>query len=307
VSAASEKLACVTVSWRPDSTILAAQIAALPIDSLKIVVDNGSPAACVDMLAAIEKTVPNFHLLRNAENRGLAAALNQGVQAARESSSEAEFVLLLDQDSEPLPGSIETLLDAFRKLEESGTSVGAVGPLLRDAASELTHGFHQCTRWRWKRIYPTEKDDAPVPCANLNGSGTLMRIDQYLELGGLREDFFVDHIDTEWSFRLLAHGKTLWGIPRAVFLHRMGQASIRYWLFGWRIWPSRSPARHYYLFRNAIWLIRSDEALKVWKAWAVLKLLLTFCVHAALDPARGEQIRNMARGVRDGLRAEARR
>jgi hypothetical protein len=44
--------------------------------------------------------------------------------------------------------------------------------------------------------------------------------------------------------------------------------------------------------------------LTVWKFWAVPKLCLTAFVHALLDHARVEQLRNMARGVRDGLRGE---
>ena len=298
----SQKLACVTVTYQPDMSALNAQFQALPANSLKIVIDNASAAECAEILSGFEKTVSNFHLLRNADNLGLAAALNQGVMAAHRLDSEIEFVLLLDQDSEPLPGSIDTLLSAFVSLESSGRAVGAVGPLLRDVATGLTHGFHRCARWRWKRIYPSSGDETPVPCANLNGSGTLMRIKPFLELGGLREDFFIDHVDTEWSFRLLAHGLGLWGIPQAVFLHSMGQASIKYWFFGWRIWPSRSPARHYFLFRNAIRLIRGRDALRVWKFWAVLKLCLTACVHALFDPARASQLRNMARGLCDGFR-----
>ncbi|MDR3323247.1 MAG: glycosyltransferase [Zoogloeaceae bacterium] len=298
------KLACVTVTYQPDPMALKAQLQALPADSLKIVVDNASAAECVEMLVGLEMTVPNLHLLRNADNLGLGAALNQGVRAARKFDPEIEFVLLLDQDSEPLPGSIKALLFTFASMESSGRAVGAVGPLLRDAATGLTHGFHQCTRWRWKRVYPSNADQASIPCANLNGSGTLMRIKQFLELGGLREDFFIDHVDTEWSFRLLAHGLELWGVPQALFLHSMGQASIKYWLFCWRIWPSRAPARHYFLFRNAVRLILDRNVLTVWKFWAVLKLCLTAFVHALFDHARVEQLHNMARGVRDGFLGE---
>ena len=295
------KLACVTVTHQPDLAALTVQLQALPTESLKIVVDNASVTECAKILAGLEKIIPNLHLLRNTGNLGLAAALNQGVRMAQTLDPEIEFVLLLDQDSEPLPGSVKTLLSAFVSMESSGKAVGAVGPLLRDAATGLTHGFHQCTRWRWKRVYPSDSDGISVPCANLNGSGTLMRIGLFMELGGLREDFFIDHVDTEWSFRLLASGLELWGIPQAVFSHSMGQASVKYWLFGWRVWPSRAPVRHYFLFRNAVRLILGKDALPVWKFWATLKLCMTALVHALFDHARVEQLRNMARGARDGF------
>jgi len=103
-----------------------------------------------------------------------------------------------------------------------------VGPLLIDIKTGLSHGFHQATSWRWQRAYPKAGSSEPVSCTNLNGSGTLMRIELFELLGGLEESLFIDHIDTEWSFRVLAHGYTLWGIPGAILQHRMGDApSIR--------------------------------------------------------------------------------
>jgi hypothetical protein len=40
----------------------------------------------------------------------------------------------------------------------------------------------------------------------------------------------------------------------------------------------------------------------VWKGWAMVKLTLTFGLYLVLDPERGQQARNMWRGLRDGLR-----
>ncbi|MGH8378503.1 MAG: glycosyltransferase family 2 protein, partial [Gammaproteobacteria bacterium] len=91
------------------------------------------------------------------------------------------------------------------------------------------------------------------------------------------------------------------GIPNAIFAHRMGQDSMRFWWFGWRVWPLRSPRRHYFLFRNAVILMRRDYVLKVWKVWAAIKLLLTFWVTLAIGPHRREQISSMLRGIRGGL------
>lgn len=291
-------LATITVSWNPDMDLLAAQIRSLPAASRKIIVDNASSQDTVTRIEALIPQVPNSVLLRNRTNVGLAAAINQGVKHVSELTPTARFVLLLDQDSTPLPGSVEALIGAFETLDMGGKNVGCVGPLLRDPDIGLTHGFHQCTGWRWKRIYPVTGSTIPVQCANLNGSGTLTPISLFLHLGGLDESLFIDHVDTEWSFRVLASGYTLWGIPNAVFDHRMGQASLRLWWFGWRVWPSRSPGRHYYLFRNSLILMRRDYVPKVWKLWAIIKLLLIASVHALCAKQRRDQLRQMWRGVR---------
>src|SRR5699024_7191288 len=135
----------------------------------------------------LTKRVEKVHLICNDENLGLAAAVNRGVQAVSELKLQPKFVLLLDQDSEPQTGSVETLVHTFRNLEASGKEVGCVGPLLQDSDTGLSHGFHQCTRWKWRRVYPDPDATSPVECANLNGSGTLVPVDLFTRLGGLDE------------------------------------------------------------------------------------------------------------------------
>jgi rhamnosyltransferase len=296
------ELATVTVTYNPNHNMLRTQLLALPANSLKIIVDNASPPETRKEFRILRDIVPNMHLVENADNVGLAVALNQGVNLARALRPHATWCLLLDQDSEPQPGSIPALLAAMENLLRRGIKVGSIGPLLVDADIGLSHGFHQATHWRWRRVYPPAGSAEPVPCTNLNGSGTLMPMELFAIAGGLDESFFIDHIDTEWSFRLLAHGYTLWGIPQALFRHRMGQRSLRYWLFGWRLWPHRSPLRHYYLFRNALWLMKRSYVPFVWKFWASVKLTLTLVVHMLFDPERRAQLLAMIQGLRDGFK-----
>jgi rhamnosyltransferase len=175
-----------------------------------------------------------------------------------------------------------------------------VGPVLVDVDTGVEHGFHQARGWRWTRRFPDSLE--PLPVDNHNGSGTLVATDLFLALGGLASDFFIDHVDTEWAFRVLASGHRLYGVPGVRFRHRMGVRGIRYWLFGWRVWPYRSPLRHYYLFRNSIRLLRASYVPAVWKAWAPVKLLLTAIVHGLFDRRRGEQLRQMGRGLAEGWR-----
>jgi len=295
-------LICVTVTFNPDIDVLARQLATLPADSLKIWVDNHSSADMVAAMRALIDGRQDIHLVCNSENMGLAAALNLGVHAGYELRPGARFALLLDQDSEPLEGSIEILLQGFLALEAQGVSIGCAGPKLLDPQTGLQHGFHQQIGWRWHREFPVDGDARPISCANLNGSGTLMPVEIFRSLGGLDESFFIDHVDTEWSFRVLAAGYTLWGIPQAGFIHRMGQNSTRFWFLGWRIWPQRSPLRHFYLFRNATRLLRKPYVPHTWKGWAIVKLAMTATVHALFDPQRYAQWKNMLRGVREGLR-----
>lgn len=292
-------LAVVTVAYNPDIEILGRQLDQLPAQATKVVVDNASTPDLLAQLRQLLSGRDNVWLLENTENVGLARALNQGAAYAQRVSLSCRYLLLLDQDTEPGNGGAESLLDAFRQLRTEDDRLGCVGPRLIDENTGLEHGFHQIAGWRWVRRFPLAP--TPLPVANVNGSGILMEITLFNELGGLNESFFIDHVDTDWSFRVLASGRSLYGIPGVRFTHRMGVTGIRYWLFGWRVWPYRSPGRHYYLFRNTARLLGRAEIPRVWKLWAPVKLLVTFTAHLAFDSARWAQAGKMISGFRAGI------
>ena len=298
----ADDLLTVTVSFHPEQRALLAQLETLPMECLKVVVDNGSNEIELAFLRQLADRIPNTVLVENAANVGLAAAINQGLRYGLAARDGLRWCLLLDQDTEPESGAVEILLDGIRELQREGDAVGCVGPSLVDVETGLSHGFHQATRFRWRRAYPAPRSRGPIRCTTLNGSGTLMPVSLFKDLGGLDERLFIDHIDTEWSFRVLAAQRTLWGLPQAVFHHRMGERSLRYWLFGWRVMPYRSPPRHRYLFRNTVWLLRRAYVPAVWKFWAVAKLGLTMAAYLAFSKERRQQIAGMLSGLGAGLK-----
>lgn len=294
-------LAVITVTFHPDIRKVKDQLDALPRGATSVIVDNASNA---DEIVALKRLVmkrADTHLLQSDRNVGLAAAVNLGATFVAKLPLAHEFLLLMDQDSQPQPLSIEKLVSAFLQLEAEGLQVGCVGPRLIDETTGLPHGFHCIRGWRWMRIFPPPGSAQPVSCANLNGSGTLVRASLFRKLGGLDEVLFIDHVDTEWAFRVLAAGFGLFGIPQATFDHGMGERGLRFWWFGWRVWPQRSPLRHYYLYRNAVWLMRRRYVPKLWKFWAIVKLMLTFAAHGLFDSKRHLQVCSMLRGIRDGI------
>jgi rhamnosyltransferase len=295
------------VSFNPDIERLRSQLESLPEAIGLVVVDNASQEPLVKALRALLLARRNTTLIENTRNVGLGAALNQGARHAMAQSPAADQLLLLDQDSVPEPGAVERLLGAYLELHAAAKDLGCVGPSLLDNTTGLQHGFHRIEGWRWTRVYPSAADShAPIPCSNMNGSGTLVGAALFRELGGLDDSLFIDHIDTDWSFRVLQSKHTLLGIPDAVFEHCMGERGLRFWLGRWRVWPQRSPRRHYFLFRNAIWLMKRDYVPFVWKAWCVAKLILTLMVHSVVDPLRRQQVACMLEGIRAGLKRPSR-
>jgi len=297
MNALLEKLVTITVTFNPDIEQLKRQLQACSIANQIIIVDNDSNN--IDEIQEITIQNKKIQLIKNEKNLGLAAALNIGAQAACQNNL-IQYCLFLDQDSEPKPNSIEQLLINYQHLKNLGVRVGCVGPQLLDPTTHLFHGFHQLSGILWKRVFPKETDRA-VSCTNLNGSGTLTSIELLKELQGFREDFFIDHIDTDWAFRVLHAGYTLWGIPQAIFSHSMGNKSFRFWFFGWKIWPYRTAQRHYFLFRNAILLMKEPYVPTRWKYLAALKLITTFLAHLLFDKERKIQCQKIIQGIEDSF------
>lgn len=290
-------LALIVVTMNPDLDILKRQFNNVPSKAGIIIVDNNSKEGLLHKIEALSAT-KGLVLLKNGENRGLASALNQGCIEAK--SRGYSMVLLLDQDSEPEKGSITILLETYNELSNTDQSIGCIGPTLIDAMTGLDLGFHAIVGLRWKRIF--SENGKPIEITSLNGSGTLMSLNLFSELDGLDDEFFIDHVDTEWSFRVKNAGYSLFGVPAAVFLHRMGDKSFRFWFFGWKVWPWRSPLRHQYLFRNAVVLLKRGYVPFVWKFWAVIKLIVTFWVHLIVDSKRLNQVMNMLIGGFKGIK-----
>ncbi len=96
-------------------------------DTEIIVIDNGSKDGSPEY---IRTCFPKVRLIQNPVNLGFAHAVNQGIRAA-----EGEYVLLLNNDTEVLPGFIEALC---RALDEDDRIFGASAKMLMYSDKTLT-------------------------------------------------------------------------------------------------------------------------------------------------------------------------
>jgi glycosyltransferase involved in cell wall biosynthesis len=92
-----------------------------------IVVDNASSDGTREFLEA-EQAAGRLRTIRNEQNLGFSKACNQGIRAAR-----GGFILLLNNDTVPLPGWLDVMLDELIV----HSHVGAVGSCLLYPGGEL--------------------------------------------------------------------------------------------------------------------------------------------------------------------------
>ena len=289
------KVAAIVVTYKPDVIKLHALVNAVvdQVDWL-VLIDNGE--GLIYSKFSIDRKIPNLHALSMGENRGLAAAQNEGIKKAKDLG--AEFALFLDQDSLPAPDMVASLLEAITTLQEQGLRVAAVGPRYTDQNQGNLRPFVRIRGLCVKR-FDCESSDQTVQVDHLISSGSLIPMAVLTAIGGMREALFIDYVDTEWSLRASRMGYRLFGVCNATMRHELGDRPYRF--FGSYL-PIHSPARHYYLFRNSVWLYRQDWISWNWKAailWSVLFKLIFFSL---VPRDRLSQVKMMCRGLSDGVR-----
>ena len=131
-----QSVGAVIVIFYPQLALLQRIVARIvPQVEQVLIVNNGSPPEVLDWLSD-HRHGSNFEVLDLGDNLGIAAAQNRGIGWAQ--GRGFEYVLLLDQDSEPAGNMVERLRNAFDALQAEGEPVAAVGPrVLRSAPTRI--------------------------------------------------------------------------------------------------------------------------------------------------------------------------
>ena len=240
-----------------------------------IAVSNGVTAAQRDALMATMRVT----LIENCDNLGLARALNQGVDAAL--TTGANYVMLLDQDSEPCTAMIERLYTFAGSRLAGGERVACVAPRLID------------------RKAPDASVGAAGEPQTVATSGSLLPRQAIVDVGPMWEDLFIDGIDHEWCFRAQAAGLHILVDREATLAHDMGDAGVR---VGQRYRPiHRSAFRHYHIVRNILWLQRLSYIPLTWRLRELAKLGYRIPVYVLVSRERISTIGSLFRAFRDGV------
>jgi rhamnosyltransferase len=258
-----------------------------------VIVDNGSSSDSIRFIKKVIYSHP-IEFVSLGENLGIAAAQNRGIDRVRDLGS--KYVILFDHDSKPSENMVELLFSVMRKMERAGIKVGAIGPRYFDRRQNNPPPFIEVKGFRVIRHSCTCKDVVPV--SYVIASGSLISIDTLNHVGGMREDLFIDYVDIEWGLRATTKGYLSFGVCSALMEHDLGDKPIQ---FMRRIIPVHSPLRHYYLFRNAIWLHQQDYLPLQWRIGDFLRLALKYVFYSLYGKPHLAHIKMMSKGIWHGL------
>lgn len=289
-------VAAVVVLYHPRPELLARLIESISSQVDQIFVVDNTPGSAPEAPAPEMGCGVPLHYHADGANKGLAAAQNIGIaHALRENYT---HVLLLDQDSALPAGAVDGLLAAEASLLRAGNAVAAVGPVFIDEKNgERSRGV--CRGWlgvRWFPIAPLQFD--PVKTDYLIASGSLIRAQVLRQVGLMRNELFIDWVDTEWAYRANSLGLNSYMVPSVVMRHSIGDAAVE---FMGKRFNLHNPARNYYIVRNAAYLLRDRRMPLSWRIGMVIYIPKYILVRAWLSQHRGRSIWLMLRAAWEGM------
>lgn len=250
-----------------------------------VVIDNGSRDASLDILAS---DYPEVRVVRWPENRGVAAAFNEGVRQCR-----GEALALLNNDMEVEPGWLQSLWDALQADSSAGAAaakvlfldrrtINSAGDFYRHDGIPGNRGVHELDAGQY---------DAPEYVFGANGGASLFRMRVFDEIGLFDETLVSYCEDVDWNFRMQLAGYRCLYVPSAVAYH-------------WGSATGGGTLSSYYCGRNFIRVMVKNypDALlrRHWRAilWQELRLAAEAVRHGREPAARARLAGQMA-GLRD--------
>jgi N-acetylglucosaminyl-diphospho-decaprenol L-rhamnosyltransferase len=221
--------AAVIVTWNSAQVLLECLEAVAKVTVTPIVVDNASS----DRTLEIARSFPGARVIANAENRGFAAAVNQGI-----ASTDAEFILVLNPDVRLL-----TSVDAL--VEASGRHGLAAGKLV-DTDGQPQRGFGLrglptpasliFEAFGINRLWPNNPVNRRYRCLDRDleqagpveqpaGAFLMTRRDVWERLGGFDESFHpIWFEDVDYCRRALNAGYLIEYVPSVLGYHAGGHS-----------------------------------------------------------------------------------
>ena len=243
-----------------------------------VVVDNKSSDGSPDM---VEREFPEAKLIRNAENRGFAAASNQGIGA-----SDSRYVALLNSDAFLANDAISFMVDYL----DGHSEVAVAGPRMTDGDGRplaTAHGFENLRRLffrtvpvdellppslkrsfvplggREARIYMANYEaEEPVGVDWVSGACMVVRRKAIHEVGLLDEAYFMYMEDDDWCRRMRDGGREVHYVPEARVQHLVERSFRSTW------------TKELTRYRSACTYYRKHEPRSLLFAWPMLALRL---------------------------------
>ena len=214
-----------TVLYNPNESVLTNLNSYSNCVDVSVVVDNSDTK---NEISQSLKNDPNFIYIDMDGNKGIAAALNKGIEYLN--SKNIDFALTMDQDSLFPTKYYPNILELVNKYKTDYSVIGL--------------NFNQDNSGLDKII------EVPYWIT----SGNFVNISDFMSVGGFMNELFIDYVDFELGYKFKKNGFKICYLKDFSLKHTIGNP-IEIHLFGRTYYAmNHSPIRYYYRYRNAYYL-----------------------------------------------------
>ena len=271
------KLAACVVLYNPDASVVDnIKTYASGVDEVFAVDNSDEPnASLLDRITALGD---NVTIIPMHGNQGIAAALNRGLQEA--SRRGYGYILTMDEDSYFTDDTLQRYKDKAEALFSSDEKVIQVG-------------IHNSGDKDDDLVVNNETPDWLIT------SGSIMRVEDSLAVGGFLEKLFIDEVDREFCYRAADRGYSFRRVLDLTMQHNLG-SPIRGKIFGREFEAmGHSKIRKYYIFRNCTYVMKTyPRTRKPYRHFLFATWLKTILV----EDDKMNKLKYMRMGRRDAKR-----
>ena len=244
-----------------------------------IVVDNGSNEQTINMLREIEN---DFTLISLGENKGIAYALNKGIECGLEKG--CKWILTLDHDSIPKKDMLDKMLEVYSSLsEEEKDNIVMITP------------------------QHVEEKNSKAPNNSLQYEYVLTEITSgaltkawYYNKNNYDEKLFIDLVDHDFCLGIYRNGYKIIRVNESILLHNLGESEVKN-IFGFKVTPTNhSSIRRYYMSRNRhyIWYKYKND-FKYWVTKDKIRAINEIIKIILFEENKLEKLKMIYIGIKD--------
>lgn len=214
-----------TVLYNPNESVLTNLNSYSNCMDVSVVVDNSDTK---NEISQSLKNDPNFIYIDMDGNKGIAAALNKGIEYLN--SKNIDFALTMDQDSLFPTKYYPNILKLVNKYKTDYSVIGLNFNQDNGGLDEIIEVPYWIT------------------------SGNFVNISDFMSVGGFMNELFIDYVDFELGYKFKKNGFKICYLKDFSLKHTIGNP-IEIHLFGKTYYAmNHSPIRYYYRYRNAYYL-----------------------------------------------------
>ncbi|PAL14207.1 glycosyltransferase family 2 protein [Peribacillus simplex] len=270
------------ITYNPDINLLFDNIEAVINQVDKVIIIENDSNNKTEVITQIKKKYENIEIIVNPQNVGVAGALNQALSYAE--SNNFKWLLSLDQDSV----CEEKFIYKYKNyLRECNTKeILLLCPNIVDINVKN------------KNLVNDNIEEVDMAIT----SGSFLNVENSMKIGGFLNELFIDYVDFEFCLRGRGLNLKIFKLNNVNLYHRLGDIKEKNFLKYKIIVTNHSPFRRYYLYRNKIFIYkRYFNKNRRWVMRNIFSSFKTFFIIILYEDYKAENLKNIFRGIKDGL------